>query len=71
MADAITLLVTASLRVVGICAAAWLITLALRRSSAAARHMVWTCAIVAAPALRLRSPSSMADPATVTLRVTE
>lgn len=60
MADAITLLATASLRVVGICAAAWLLTLALRRSSAAARHMVWTCAIVAAllTPLLLRLPTS-------------
>jgi uncharacterized protein (TIGR03435 family) len=48
MADATALLVTVSLRIVGICAAAWLLTLALRRSSAAARHLVWACAIAAA-----------------------
>jgi len=48
MTDAIALLVTASLRIAGICAAAWLVTLPLRRSSAAARHMVWACAIAAA-----------------------
>ena len=48
MTDAIALLVTASLRIVGICGAAWLVTLPLRRSSAAARHMVWACAIAAA-----------------------
>ena len=47
MADAIALLVTVSLRIAGICGAAWLVTLTLRRSSAAARHMVWACATAA------------------------
>ena len=48
MSDALALLLTASLRVMAVLAAAWLITLSLRRSSASARHMVWTCALGAA-----------------------
>src|SRR3954471_481965 len=48
MADLTALLVTASFRIVGICTAAWLVTLMVRRSSAAARHMVWACAIATA-----------------------
>jgi hypothetical protein len=48
MSDALTLLLAASLRVTAVLAAAWLITLPSRRSSASARHMVWTCAIGAA-----------------------
>ena len=45
MSDAVALLVNASLRVTGVLATAWLITVLLRRSSASARHTVWTCAI--------------------------
>lgn len=48
MEDAITLFVTVGLRVSVIFGAAWLVTLALRRASASARYMVWTCAIAAA-----------------------
>ena len=53
-------------RVTVILAAAWLLTLALRRASAAARHMVWTLAIVAAmltPALSVVSTWSVPLPA--------
>src|SRR5688572_27961509 len=48
MSDALTLLLAASLRVTAVLAAAWLLALPLRRSSASARHMVWACAIGAA-----------------------
>jgi uncharacterized protein (TIGR03435 family) len=48
MADVITLLMAVSLRIAGVCAAACLVALTLRRSSAAARHMAWTWAIAAA-----------------------
>ena len=48
MTIGISLLMTASLRIAGLSVAAWLVTLALRRSSAAARHLVWMCAMVAA-----------------------
>ena len=53
-------------RVTVILAAAWLLTLALRRAPAAARHMVWTCAIVAAmltPALSVVPTWSVPLPA--------
>src|SRR5580765_5529784 len=65
MAGALAVLVTASLRIVGICGAAWLVTLVLRRSSAAARHVVWVNAVTAAllmPAL-LALPTPPALPA--------
>src|SRR5688572_2304510 len=45
MSEALTLLLTASFRVTVVLAAAGLIALALRKSSASARHMVWTCAL--------------------------
>src|SRR5512138_2735295 len=67
MAGALAILVAASLRIVGICGAAWLATLALRRSSAAARHVVWVNAIAAAllmPAL-LALPTPLPLPAFV------
>ncbi len=53
-------------RVTVILAAAWLLTLALRRAPAAARHMVWTLAIVAAmltPALSIVPTWSIPLPA--------
>jgi uncharacterized protein (TIGR03435 family) len=65
MADANALLLMASLRVVGICAVAWLVTRTLRRLSASARYLVWTCAIAAALSTPLlqQVPASVALPA--------
>ena len=69
MTDAIITLVSDSLRVSVVFAAAWLAALALRKASASTRHMVWAGAIVAAllmpgllrvQALRVTVPSPLA-----------
>ena len=57
--DLIALLPGFALRAAVVLACAWPITAAMRRASAAARHLVWTCAIAAAalvPATSLVSP---------------
>ena len=48
MSDALALLLAASIRGTAVLAAAWVIALLLRRSSASARHLVWTSALSAA-----------------------
>src|SRR5262245_27072228 len=70
MVDGIALLATASLRATLVLGAAWLVALALRRASATARHLVWTCAVVAAvltptltrvPAWRVPMPAALSQ----------
>ena len=65
--------VQTSLKATLVLVAAWLLTRAMKRSSAAARHFVWTVAVVAALALplvqlvaprwNLLLPASPANPA--------
>jgi hypothetical protein len=73
MSDAIALLTTASIRAGGVLVGALVVTLVLRKASASARHMVWTCAVTAAllmpvmlqlPAWRMPMPAIFAGPAT-------
>ena len=71
MTDAFALLVAASLRVTVVLGAAGLVALALRRSSASVRHLVWACAVAAVlltpallqlPAVRVSMPAAFTQP---------
>src|SRR5437773_12294328 len=54
---AVPILLSAALKSTWVLGAAWLVTLALRWRSAAARHLVWTAAAAALLALPLLSVS--------------